>query len=179
MNPEPSRNCPHCAEPIKATAQLCPHCRQWLTFRTLRNPAVACWLFAGFALVTWMVSTFTYLVSIRHSFTPRPFYYESPNHLRLTESRMSWRVFDSGLRIVLTGVLTNESNVPWERVEFEGRFFDTNGVMVDVANRFDDFTVPPHDETAFRIYITPGRDANSYASYRLSVVGAQNANKHY
>ena len=46
MNAETSQTCPFCAEPIKPAAKLCPWCRQWLTMRSIRNPAVSAWLVA-------------------------------------------------------------------------------------------------------------------------------------
>ena len=92
---------------------------------------------------------------------------------------MHWGHLDSGIRIVVTGVVSNESNVPWKDIEFECRFFNTNGAMVDVANAPKFLTVQPHDDTAFGIYFMPARETNAYASYQLSVVSARNAESHF
>ena len=54
---------------------------------------------------------------------------------------MNWAQTKDGLRIYLTGILTNQSPVAWKDVEFECRFYDANGVMVDAANPH----VFPHD----------------------------------
>jgi hypothetical protein len=179
MSSETGRICPHCAEAIKPAARLCPHCRQWLTFRSLRNPMVATWVLGGIITLTLLPVYAFIIVRIGQSFNPRPFYHESIKGLRITESRMNWRQFDRGLRIVMTGVVTNESETPWRDVEFECRFFDTNGTMVDVGHTRGGFTIQPRDDSAFSLPFLPARNTNIYGSYRISVVGADNAKHPY
>jgi hypothetical protein len=155
---------------------VCPHCRQWLKFLTLGNPRLsACILVLAFLPVFYF-----FVSSVSRAFNPRPWYYESSRGLHLIETNMSWRQLQDGeLRIVLTGVISNESEVPWEDVEFECRFFNTNGAMIDVANFPKSLTVQPHDDTAFSAAVWPSRSTNIYASYQLSVVSARNANSHF
>jgi predicted nucleic acid-binding Zn ribbon protein len=40
-----TRTCPFCAESIKREAKVCPRCRQWLTLRSIRNPAITVWVY--------------------------------------------------------------------------------------------------------------------------------------
>lgn len=116
---------------------------------------------------------------MEQAINPKPFYYESPQKLHLTESRMSWRQFDNGLRIVLTGVVTNDSNIPWDSLHFECRFFDTNGTIIDVANLYEHAIVQPHDDNAFRLLAVPARDTNVYSSYRLIITDAKNSGSRF
>lgn len=173
-NPESPSVCKFCTEPVKVNARVCPHCRQWLTLRALRNPQVLGCVVGGLLSLTLIPMYFILMSKFANAFNPRPFYYESSRGLRLTQSTMLWQQFDSSLRIVITGVVSNESEIPWKDVEFECRFFDTNGTMVDVANQARYLSVQPHDETAFAMRVMPARNTNSYASYRLMIVTAQN-----
>ena len=176
MNSE-TKTCPYCTEAVKVHARVCPRCRQWLVFRSLRNPAFASLVFTGTITVIYVPLLILFLVRMEQSFNPRPLYHEAPQKLRLTESRMNWKQFDSGLRVVLTGVVTNDSNIPWEDVKFECRFFDTNGSIIDVANASGYTSVQPHDDAAFRLFITPSRDTNVYSSYKLTIVDARNGRR--
>jgi hypothetical protein len=130
-------------------------------------------------MITVLATGIFFITDLRDSFNPRPFYDQSITGLRLLDSKMNWRQFTTDLRIVMTGVLTNESGIPWGDVEFECRFFDTGGRMIDVANLHGNFTVQPHDDTAFRVTCLPGRDTNAYASYRLEITSAKNAHTRY
>jgi hypothetical protein len=88
---------------------------------------------------------------------------------------MNWLEATNGPTIYVTGVLTNQSPVPWKYVEFECRFFDTNGVMVDVGNATFPWTIQPQDDLAFRVSVKPTRPATDYHTVKLAVSAAQNA----
>ena len=105
---------------------------------------------------------------------PKPDYLAFPRALRVTESRMNWAQTKEGLRIYMTGILTNQSPIAWKDVEFECRFYDANGVMVDAAHPHSYLTIQPNDDTAFRTSVIPGCATNDYQSYRLSVTTARN-----
>jgi hypothetical protein len=59
-------------------------------------------------------------------------------------------------------------------MEFECRFFDAKGQLVDAYHPGAYTTVQPHEETGFRVVVTPSRATNDYASYRVSVSTADN-----
>lgn len=175
MNTESSRTCPFCAEPIKPAAKLCPRCRQWLTIRSLRNPAVSACLFGFPVIAIVIVLGVALLNALDRISNPKPNYAAFPHALRVTESRMNWAQTKEGLRIYMTGILTNQTPVAWKDVEFECRFYDANGVMVDAAHSRGYLTIQPNDDTAFRAVVIPGGATNDYTSYKLSVTTARNA----
>jgi hypothetical protein len=105
---------------------------------------------------------------------PSPSYAAFPHALRVVESRMNWAQTKDGLRIYMTGILTNQSPVAWKDVEFESRFYDSTGVMVDAAHSHGYLTVQPGDDTAFRAVVIPGCATNDYSSYKLTVTTARN-----
>ena len=174
MNAESSRTCPFCAEPIKPAAKLCPRCRQWLTLGSLRNPAICGLLMWVPLMATIIVLGAAGLKALDRTLNPKPNYAEFPQALRVIESRMNWAETKNGLRIYVTGVLTNQSPVAWKDVEFECRFYDAKGVMVDADHPRGFLTVQPNDDTAFRAVVTPAGATNDYNSFKLSVTTARN-----
>lgn len=170
------RACPHCAETISVAAKVCPRCRQWLTWRSLRNPivnalAIGYPMLACFGGLLFMVTT-----SIQQLFQPRPFYSEVPEPLAVLESWVNWMETTNGPRLYVTGILTNRSEFAWRDVEFECRFFDGSHRMVDAAHGRAFMTVQTRDDAAFRLAVTPGRPQADYQSHQVTVSTARNAN---
>ena len=175
MNTYGSRICPFCAEPVQSAAKVCPRCRQWLTIRSLRNPAIFMWVHGGLLAALFMVMGFEFLHVMSRFENPKPYYSDFPQALRVVESRMNWAQTRDGLRIYLTGILTNQSPVSWRGIEFDCRFFDAKGMMVDAANAHAFLTIQPNDDAAFRAVVAPGAETNDYSSYKLSITTARNA----
>jgi hypothetical protein len=143
--------------------------------RSSRNPVVASLLVAVPMMGIMIVLGVAGLNALDRIQNPQPNYTAFPRALRVTESRMNWAQTKDGLRIYMTGILTNQSPVAWKDVEFECRFYDTNGVMVDAAHSHGSLTVHPNDDTAFRTVVIPSAATNDYTSYKLSVTTARNA----
>src|ERR1035437_9480446 len=175
MNTEGSRICPFCAESITPAAKLCPWCRQWLTMRSLRNPVIFLWLHTIPLIAVFLVMGMGILNALNRLENPKPYYADFPQALRVVESRMNWAQTQDGLRIYLTGILTNQSPVAWRGIEFDCRFYDAKGVMVDAANARASLTIQPNDDAAFRAVVVPGCETNDYHSYKLSISTARNA----
>jgi predicted nucleic acid-binding Zn ribbon protein len=169
-----SRICPFCAESIKNEAKVCPRCRQWLTLRSIRNPAITVWVYGLSHLVIYALLGMLILTALDRIQNPKPDYTAFVNSLRVMESRMNWAETSSGPRIYITGILTNQSEFAWRDIELECRFLDTNGRLVDAAHPHVALTIQPHDDTAFRTVVTPSHATNDYASFRLSVSTARN-----
>lgn len=106
---------------------------------------------------------------------PRPYYSEWPGSLQVTRSRMNWAQTRDGTRIFIVGVLTNTSPVNWRETEFDCRFFNSDGLMVDASTGRGRVAVCPYDEAAFRVSIIPTAPTNHYASFTVSVSRATSA----
>src|SRR4051794_15670875 len=106
---EEGKICRYCAESIPAKAKLCPRCRQWLTFRSFRNPM--------FIMVTMILPVFGMLALgvrlIGNLMNPPPYYSDQKNSLQILNSDMNWAETSDGSRIFLTGILTNRSEIAW------------------------------------------------------------------
>jgi hypothetical protein len=175
MTLESQRACPFCAERISTAAKLCPRCRQWLNMRSFRHPLISS-LVIGLPVVALVASmTFVIVNTFEQIGNPRPHYTELVGSLKIVESRMDWMETRSGLRIYITGILTNQSQHAWKDLEFECRFFDKGGVMADASSAHSSVTILPMDDSAFRAMISPGRSTNHYVSFKISVSNARNA----
>ena len=169
-----SRTCPFCAEIIKREAKVCQRCRQWLTLRSIRNPAITVWIYGFPHLAMYALMVMLILTALNRFQNPKPDYTAFVNSLRVKESRMSWAETSNGLRIYITGILTNQSKLAWRDIELECRFLDANGQLVDAAHPHVSLTIQPRDDTAFRAVVIPSRATNDYASFRVSVSTARN-----
>jgi hypothetical protein len=174
MNDPEKRTCPFCAEIIKAEAKLCPRCHQWLTLKSFRHPLVFTLGHVVPLTAIWIVFGVAWLSMMERFENPKPYYSEFPGSLRITESRMNWAQTDNGLRIYITGMLTNTSPVAWKGTEFDCRFFDSNGVMVDADTGHGYVTISSYDDAAFRVAIIPIAPTNDYASFKISLGNARN-----
>ena len=112
LDPGSRRTCPFCAESIKQEAKVCPRCRQWLTLRSIRNPAISVWVYGFPHLVMYAVISILVLTAVNRIQNPKPDYTDYINSLRVTESHMNWAETSNGPRIYITGILTNQSSIP-------------------------------------------------------------------
>ena len=103
---------------------------------------------------------------------PPPYYSDFPGSLRVLQSRMTWAETSEGPRLFITGLLTNQGPMAWQKVEFETRFFNSNGQMIDAANGVSYFTIQATNDSAFRTSIKPMLSPNNYDSFKISVSAA-------
>src|SRR5690349_379267 len=100
------RVCPFCAENIKREAKICPRCRQWLTLKSIRNPAVAVWVYGIPHLALYGLVGFFLLRGLSRIINPEPNYSAFLNSLRVVESHLNVAETANGPRIYVTGILT-------------------------------------------------------------------------
>jgi hypothetical protein len=179
MNDPEKRTCPFCFETIPVKAKLCPRCRQWLTWKSFRHPTISLIVHVVPMTAFWIVLCVTLFSRMDQFQNPKPYYSEFPNSLKILESRLNWAMTDKGLRIYITGVLTNTSPITWSSAEFDCRFFDSHGTMLDADAGHSYMTVLPYDDAAFRVAIIPVAPTNEYASFKICVSNARNAKGWY
>ena len=174
MNDPLKRICPFCAETIEVKAKLCPHCHQWLTWKSVRHPLISMLVHVVPVTVVWILLGVTAMSSFDRMMNPKPYYSEFPNSLKILQSQMNWAQTGDGLRIYITGVLTNTSPVVWRDAEFDCRFFDSHGAMLDACIGRSYSTVLACDDSAFRVAIIPIAPTNDYATFKVFVGSARN-----
>ena len=176
MNSASTKVCPYCAETVPGTAKLCPRCRQWLSLRSFRHPAVVgalCGLIPILGCLC-LLGLFADFVG-----NPKPYYSAYPDALKILQSKTQWVETKEGPRIFLTGILTNRSSIAWRDVEFDCRFFNSNGTLVDAANSFVYMTVGTNGDRAFRLSVKPVRPSADYFSNFVTVSTARNTRSRF
>jgi predicted nucleic acid-binding Zn ribbon protein len=167
--------CPYCAEQINAAAKVCPRCRQWLSFFSLRNPAA----FMAVLYSCLSVILVGCLFSLQGMLNPGTDFSSYPNGLRIVESRMNLtdRGADSAVHVV--GVITNQTDIAWKEIQTDVRFFNKAGVLIDARSGNQYFIILPHADSAFRINVQPCRPLADYDSYKIFVRYARDARAHF
>jgi hypothetical protein len=146
-----------------------------LSLRSIRNPVVFALIIcvsivslvlgAGWAFILWEETVMN----------PKPHYTERVDSITIVSSEMNWVRRGSEPSIYIIGMLTNRSDQAWYSLEFECRFFNQSGVMVDAATAGSHQTVLPADNAAFRVVVSPSRPTNDYTSFKIVVSNARNA----
>src|SRR5882724_129246 len=103
MNGEFEKACPFCAETIPKAAKICPRCRQWISWRSFRNPVVGlvislCVMFVVGGCVMFLVTNV-----FSRIFNPPPYYAEHVGSLQILQSKMFFTDTTNGPRIYITG----------------------------------------------------------------------------
>lgn len=157
--------CRHCAELVKPEARLCPYCGRLQKGIYLPLDAVLMIFAAAFALGTFFFCA--YLIEGGRDFA------EDRGKLIVVSSRLS---VDGSKekRVTLSGIVTNQSDHAWSRLEFDVRFYATNGALIDVFESAGDwFSVGSHDEHSFSLNLFSYRIRQDYASHQVSVRSAR------
>jgi hypothetical protein len=161
-----NNTCRYCAEEVKPAAKVCPHCRQWLSVLSLRNPtfsAVASALL-GVVFIVGCLVTFNQMVKSGTDFAP---YRDS---ISVLESRINFQPDQNGEQMLyVVGVLTNQSHLPWRSPQLDLRFFNKAGTLIDAAYASASGIVYPNADLAFRVKSRPNHSTSEYDSCKLYV----------
>jgi hypothetical protein len=78
-------------------------------------------------------------------------------------------------RIFVVGLITNESDIAWKNIEFELRFFDRSGALIDSGTMNDYYGILSHRDLGFRIWLDPVLPLTNYDSYKIYIGSAKDA----
>jgi len=94
----------------------------------------------------------------------------------VVDSEMLFGKDEKGRTVSVVGILKNNTQIPWEHVQVEVRFFDGGGRLIDAG--LDDRlggAIPPGAENAFKVVLKPNLPDERYASYKVFVRYAEDA----
>ena len=112
-------------------------------------------------------------------FGPKREFAEYRDQIIAVNSQFSHRTAGSNLMVTVVGMVTNRSEFPWKDVGLEAQFFDREGKLIDVVIHTGDyggFAILPHGEEAFKIEGKSARPQSDYASHKVTVRWAKDAN---
>jgi hypothetical protein len=164
-----TKDCPLCAETIKAVAKVCPHCRHWQKQWSLQNSQVGATLWVLVCLAA-LVGTGAFVEKL---FGPKEAFATYRDEISIVGSQMSHRVSGSNLMVTVVGTLTNRSIIGWKDVGIEVQFLDKSGKLIDAftvnADSYRGVSILPHGEAAFKIEGKATRPESYYNNYRTLV----------
>ncbi|HEY3760486.1 MAG TPA: FxLYD domain-containing protein [Verrucomicrobiae bacterium] len=171
----PTKTCPLCAEPVNAAAKVCPHCRHWLKKWSIPSP-----YFSGIvAMTVWILAMVALMAFMEKAFGPKTDFAEYHDQISVLNSQFSQQMRESNLWNTVVGTLTNSSKASWKDVEVEAQFFNKSGTMIDAITVKDNYigiVILPHGEAAFKIDGRAVCPAIDYATNKLYVRWAKDAN---
>jgi hypothetical protein len=118
-----------CAETIKATAKVCPHCRHWLKRWSLANPQVGMTLYA-LAAVLLIVGLGLWIETM---FGSKEQFVDHKDEITVLGSVFTHRTSGTNVYVTVVGTLTNHGSLTWKDVGVEAQFFDESGELIDVT----------------------------------------------
>jgi hypothetical protein len=161
-----SKVCPLCAETIKATAKICPHCQSKLAHgarwrQELTGFVAAILVLAGFvAAIAWSVPD--------DSAAGRSFAGHSGD---LQVINLTLKPRKTAPIVDVSGVVTNRGDYPWRVRELELRFAGPSGNLVEVQHPqvLEPFVVQPGQAAPFFIplYRVPAEAINAKVDSRV------------
>src|SRR5262249_23474708 len=118
-----NKECPYCAEDVKAAARICPFCRNWLNVWSLRNPAI----FLVIVSILILILIAGFVVSLNRLLNRGRDFSPYRNSLSAVESRMNFQPDKDGLEAFVVVLLTNKCEVAWKDPLMDVRFYDRTG----------------------------------------------------
>ncbi|MCX6380251.1 MAG: FxLYD domain-containing protein [Armatimonadetes bacterium] len=175
--------CPHCAERIQSAAKKCPFCMtQLVKPKWYKNPQNL--YFLPMAIV------FPYIFFTTSNANNRPTLlfanYAQKVNILSTEMRFenTLRYHTDGTKrpartVTVLGTVRNDSDVTWSQPHYEAQFYDKAGKLIDVQTEGSmHVALAPHQTQAFRIQTTAHSPFANYASVKVIVRTAEDADKY-
>ena len=168
----PTKRCRMCFQEIDRRARACPHCGQWQWRFHLHVVLPILIVTAGFvAYGEWL----------ERRLRPRERTEQAVaygGHIEVTQSEMLKGTSADGDTVFVVGKLHNDSDVEWEQINMEGRFFDPEGRLIDVeVEKHYLEHILPRGEMAFKIRVVADRPVDQYTGYKVFVSHAQDVRR--
>ena len=153
-----TRICPQCAETIKVAAKVCPYCGKAKIRWYLLDAKE--WLALFFIIV--LIGLFCLAVKLLSA--GRNFV-ASRDKITVLSSAVAMLAESWSTNLVVTGLMTNASDYAWADVDFDVRFLDASGKLVEAGSGADSFTVLPHSDHGFCLHLYPLKRMPDYATF--------------
>ena len=149
-------------------AKICPHCRNWLSKYSLRNPAVGIGIFCLFVLIAFV----GLLHAVNQLMNPGRDFLPYRDTISVVESRMNLKPDEYSDAFYVVTVLTNKGELAWKNPQLDLRFYNKSGILIDAIPCVGNGVIYPNGELAVRTKTRPSRPISEYDSCKVLVRSA-------
>lgn len=164
----PDKNqCATCGEAIMSIAKKCPHCHTWQSKWRLDPTSPAYYLvwIVIFLGMMWYVSLGRLMGAEFGSYR---------DALKVLDTEMHYGNPGEYSYVSVLGKLQNESDLSWQDVHFEVRFFDANHHLIDTISDSDySLIVLAHGDSAFRVRGRADKSKEVYDHFEIDIKDAR------
>lgn len=163
-----------CYKQIDNRARKCPYCHHWQSkFSTVVfHPAF------GVAMVLIPLLTVFILAGLmfQDMFDRGEEFSNYKDQITIADSQLKFGESEGGPTVVVMGNMMNSSNIPWEHIQLEVRFYDGNKKLIDTDQKQKYFfVVPANDVSTFKVSIPREFPEEEYTTFEVRVLSAKEA----
>lgn len=164
-----SKTCKMCYKEIDSRAKKCPYCQHWQNKMSMivLHPVVA--VIPVVIILAMLGFSYETMFSRGEDFTVYRDQIEIiETKLKFGENRCG------GSTVAVMGIMVNNSDVPWEDVHLEVRFYDGEKKLIDTDQEEKySFVVPANDSSTFKVSKPREFPEEQYNSVQVRVLSAK------
>jgi len=166
---ENTKKCRLCGEDIKSTAKRCPNCQSWQSKWHVESNSMSTIVFSLlFYTVLLLFIFFKVTESDRYDFQ------DFASNFTFVENNLNFGTDNSGDFISVVGRIRNDTDLKWDDVYIEVRFFDQDNKTIDVISTSAwGLTLTPNSKTAFKARGRADRKREDYKEYEITIKSAR------
>lgn len=103
---------------------------------------------------------------------------EHKDNVKILEAKMNFEEDRVGAYLTFLGKIQNDSPVKWDNPYFEVHCFNKDGEMIDTSSSYDSgLILIPKTEHAFKLSFSSRRLPSTYATFKIYLRDARDANR--
>lgn len=170
MDNKHMKTCSTCYMDIDSRAKKCPYCHHWQGAfnRIIYHPS-----FPIFPIVL-LIILITIIFTLKDKPAPEKNFDFYRSKIQITNSKMDLSENKRYEYVNIIGMINIDTDVSWEGVHFEAKFYDKNKNLIDTSqeDKFN-FVLPAHEKIPFKVSFIRQRPKEDYSTYEVRIISAK------